>query len=74
MGFVLVTKRWGLLAAISFYAVWTAMYKTPLTYDPTRWYARRTGALVLIIGGLAFWGFRNVLGRQSAFPPGALDE
>jgi hypothetical protein len=30
--------------------------------------------MVALIAGLAFWGFRNVLGRQSMFPAAALDE
>jgi hypothetical protein len=28
---------------------------------------------VAIIVALAVWGFRNVIGKQSAFPAGALD-
>ncbi len=72
--FVLVTARWGLLAGVTSYAVFIAVTKTPLTFDVTLWYAWRTGVVALLIGGLAFWGFRNVLGRQSAFPAGALDE
>jgi len=39
----------------------------------SRWYAWRQWCVVAIIAGLAVWGFRIALGRQSAFPTGALD-
>jgi hypothetical protein len=29
--------------------------------------------MMVVIAALAIWGFRNVLGKQSAFPAGALD-
>ena len=45
----------------------------PLTRDPSRWYFWRGWSVVLIVLALAFWGFMNVLGRQPAFPAGALD-
>ena len=70
---VTVLAREGLLAGASLYSVGIALWWTPLTYDVTRWYAWRTGVVVTLIAGLAFWGFRNVLGKQSAFPAGALD-
>jgi len=73
-GFLIVLlARHGLLAAAVFMSVMTALLNTPLTYDMTRWYAWRTGVVVVLIAGLVFWGFKNVLGRQSAFPAGALD-
>ena len=70
---VAVLARAGLLAGVTFYAVTIALSQTPLTCDVTRWYAWRTGVVVTLIAGLLFWAFRNVLGRQSAFPTGALD-
>lgn len=42
-GFVLSIARWGLLAGITFDAVWIAVSKTPLTWDVSLWYAWRTG-------------------------------
>jgi hypothetical protein len=39
----------------------------------TKWFAWRQTLAVVLIMGLAVWGFRNVLGRQSAFPTEALD-
>ena len=73
-GFLIVLlARHGLLAAAVFMSVMTALLNTPLTYSMTRWYAWQTGVVVVLIAGLVFWGFKNVLGRQSAFPAGALD-
>ena len=71
---VTVLAKEGLLAAAAFYAVGIAFWGTPITYDVTRWYAWRTGVVVVLVAGLVFWGFRNVLGRQTAFPAGALDQ
>jgi hypothetical protein len=33
----------------------------------------RGGLALAVIAAFAFWGVRNVLGRQSALPAGALD-
>lgn len=40
---------------------------------PSRWYAWRGGFVIALVLALAFWGFKNALGRQSMFPDGALD-
>jgi hypothetical protein len=45
----------------------------PWTLDLARWFAWRQWAIMAIVVGLAVWGFRNVLGRQSIFPAGSLD-
>jgi hypothetical protein len=45
----------------------------PWTVDASRWYAWRGWFEASVIVALVFWGFRNVLGKQSAFPAGALD-
>jgi hypothetical protein len=44
-----------------------------LTLNMSRWYAWREWVFVAMVVGLTLWGFRNVLGKQSAFPAGALD-
>jgi len=49
------------------------MNASPWTLDMSRWYAWRQWLPVAIIVALAVWGFRNVLGRQSAFPGAAPD-
>jgi hypothetical protein len=43
------------------------LLNTPLTVDLSAWYAWRTVAVAAIVIGLSVWGFRNVLGTQSAF-------
>jgi serine/threonine-protein kinase len=43
------------------------------TLDLSRWYAWRQWVVVAAIVALMVWGFRNVLGKQSAFPGEALD-
>ncbi len=43
------------------------------TLDMSRWYAWQGPIAGAIIMALAVWGFRNALGKQSAFPSGALD-
>ena len=60
--------RHGLLACAVFMVINTAFINTPVTYDVTRWYAARTLLPVGLAMGFAVWGFRNVLGRQAAFP------
>jgi predicted Ser/Thr protein kinase len=60
--------RYGLLACAVFTLINTAFLNTPITYDATRWYAARTLLPVGLAIGCAVWGFRNVLGRQAAFP------
>jgi hypothetical protein len=70
---VYLLSRHGLLATAVFLTVSTAVLNTPLTYNFSHFYAWRTGVVVVMIAGLALWGFRNVLGRQSAFPEGALE-
>jgi hypothetical protein len=47
---------------------------TPWTLDGAKWFAWRPGLTVLIVMALAVWGFRNVLGRQSAFPRGVFEQ
>ena len=64
----LMLAQHGLLACAVFIVVNTAFLNTPITYDVTRWYAGRTLLPVGLAIGFAIWGFRNVLGRQSALP------
>ena len=71
---VIMLARFGLLACAVFMLVNTAFLNTPITYDVTRWYAARTLLPVGLAVALALWGFRNVLGRQTAMPGGALED
>ena len=64
----------GALTFTIMFAVGVALEGIPWTTHFARWYAWRSWFAVAIVLALAFWGFRNVLGRQSAFPAGALDD
>jgi hypothetical protein len=49
------------------------MNLSPDTLQAKRWYFWQGIVAVAIVAALVFWGFRNVLGKQSSFPTGALD-
>jgi len=51
-----------------------ALTNAPLTLDPSRWYFWQGAFVVALVLGLALWGFRNVLGKQTLLPAGALEE
>jgi len=72
-GSVLVLWRSGLLALAVWWIVAVLLRDTPWTLALMRWYAWPTWFATTLIAALAFWGFRNVLGRQSAFPAEPLD-
>jgi hypothetical protein len=65
--------RHGALAWFVAFVVMQLAQDAPWTLDLSRWYAWRQWVVVAILLAIAFWGFRNVLGNQSAFPAGALD-
>jgi serine/threonine-protein kinase len=73
--FLMVWLLWkhGALAFATGYFVTLLTQNSPWTLDMSRWYAWRQWVAVVMIAALAIWGFRNVLGKQSAFPSGALD-
>jgi hypothetical protein len=66
-------RRFGLLAFAVALGVNWASRATPWTIDPSAWFAWRAGLSVAVVLGVAVWGFRNVLGRQSPFPTVNLD-
>jgi ABC-type nickel/cobalt efflux system permease component RcnA len=70
---VVFLRRFGLLALAMGLGVNYVVRSTPWTFDLAKWFAWRPILSVILIMGLAFWGFRNVLGRQSAFPKLRLD-
>ena len=73
-GIVLASVRTGgLLALLVQLIVWVILSSASLTFDAGRWYVWRSWFVVALVVGLAIWGFRNVLGKQRAFPAGALD-
>ena len=72
---LLVWLLWkhGALALAAAFFVEFLVEQAPWTLDMSRWYAWRGPFVIAVIAALAFWGFRNALGRQPAFPAGALD-
>jgi hypothetical protein len=67
------TGRRGLLALAAGLSVNYVVRSTPWTLELAKKFAWRPILSVALIIGLALWGFRNVLGRQSAFPKLQLD-
>jgi hypothetical protein len=65
---VFILWKSGLLALGVWCVVMLLLRDTPWTFALTRWYAAPTWFSAGIITGLAIWGFKNVLGRQAAFP------
>jgi serine/threonine-protein kinase len=73
VGSVWFLRRFGLLALAAGITVSYLLRSAPWTFDLAKWFAWRPMLSVILIGGLALWGFRNVLGRQSVFPKLQLD-
>jgi hypothetical protein len=66
-------RRFGVLAlAVGMSLNWIVRM-TPWTFDPAAWFAWRAGLTVVLVLGVAVWGFLNAIGRQSAFPEAGLD-
>jgi hypothetical protein len=63
-----VLWRTGLLALATCLVVIVVFRDTPWTLALTQWYAWPTWFTTALIAALTFWGLKNVLGRQSAFP------
>jgi serine/threonine-protein kinase len=70
---VFVFWKGGLLALAVWLVVVMVLRDTPWTSSLNQWYAAPTWIATVLIAGLAWWGFRNVLGRQSPFPAGSLE-
>jgi serine/threonine-protein kinase len=68
-----VLWKHGALALATTFFVSGLLALAPWTLDLSRWYAWRQFFVLALVAAIAVWGFRNVLGKQSAFPTGALD-
>ncbi|MEI6670029.1 MAG: serine/threonine-protein kinase [Acidobacteriota bacterium] len=68
---VVLLRRFGIVAVCVMVVTYDVLAQAPLTLDPNQWFAWRSLAAFAMLSALAVWGFRNVLGRQSAFPIGA---
>jgi len=65
--FTLVLRRYGLLAGVVG-AYWISLLgSTPLTMDLASWYAAPTLMALVVLGGLAVFGFRVTLAGRPAF-------
>jgi hypothetical protein len=73
IGTVMFLRRYGLLALAVGLIVDSLVRSTPWTFDMGKWFVWRPVLTVILIAALAVWGFRNVLGRQSAVPVFKLD-
>jgi serine/threonine-protein kinase len=65
-----VLWRNGVLTLVVWLVVVVALRDTPWTLALGSWYGWPTLFSTALIAAFALWGFRNVLGRQSAFPAG----
>ncbi|HEV8336583.1 MAG TPA: serine/threonine-protein kinase [Candidatus Polarisedimenticolia bacterium] len=65
--FWIVFFRWGLLAVVLGGCVEDLLTQLPLTVDPTAWYSEVTLLVLLIVLGIAVWGFRVAVGRRTLF-------
>lgn len=64
----------GALALTISMAVSILLESVPWTFDQSRWYAWRTWFSLACVAGLAIWGLRCVLGRQSVLPRAIVDD
>ena len=65
--FWIVLFRWGLLAVVIGGCVQDLLIQLPLTVDLTAWYSEVTLLVLLIVLGIAAWGFRIAVGRRTLF-------
>ncbi len=65
--------RFGLLAAVTSMVV-TWYVEMPLTLDFSRSYFGRSVVVLLLVAGIAVWGFRTALGGRPIFGRAAMDE
>ncbi len=71
---IVVAIRFGLLALCVSWFAEHLLSRYPLTLDFSHWYAGRSAVVLLIVAGLAAYGFHIALGGKSAFGTATLDE
>jgi predicted Ser/Thr protein kinase len=71
---VFVWYRFGVLAGACSLLVSTLTRRFPLTTDLSAWYAGGTLAIVLLVLGLALYGFRVTMSDQPLFRGGVLED
>jgi serine/threonine-protein kinase len=73
LGIFLLAVRWGLFAVVV--AFWISQILVqPFSLDLSAWYAGTSSAVVLVVFGLAVYGFRTALGGQRLFGEGLLQD
>jgi serine/threonine-protein kinase len=68
--FIVVMLRFGVLALVVWCFVGIAIALIPVTLDPTAWYFSASLTKMLVIGGLAVYGFLVSLGGRPLFGKG----
>ena len=71
---LIVLIRFGLLALFVFNAYFILLATLPVTVDLSRWYIGRSLFILLILIGLAVYGFRAALAGRPAFGSLAVDD
>ena len=71
---LIVLIRFGLLALFVFNAYYLLMSVLPVTLDFSRWYIGRSLFLLLLLIGLAVYGFRAALAGRAAFNIAGLED
>ena len=71
---VFVAVRFGILALYAAMVTERLFLICPLTFDFSHWYAGRSLFVLLLVVGLAFYGFWTSLGSKSPFGAAALEE
>jgi len=66
-----VFVRAGLLGLVMAWLIFQVIvFCVPWALDPSRWYFWRGAVVFFVLLAVPWWGFRNALGKQSAFPAG----
>ncbi len=71
---IFVAARFGLVALAFTELTRNLLLPAPLTLDFSRWYAGRSAFVLVVLAGLAVYGFHTSLGGKPVFGAAALDE
>lgn len=63
--FLVLLVRFGILAFGTSFFITDLLYWTALTLDTSRWYAGRSVAVMLLVLGIAVYGFRCAVGKKA---------
>jgi hypothetical protein len=71
---VFVMIRFGLLALVANFVVYSVLSNFPLTFQVSAWYSGISVTAILLIAAMAFYGFYFSLGGRPAFGGAVLEE